>query len=104
MARTPEGVVKDAVTKILREFEAYYFFPVTSGYGHSGVPDIIVCYKGYFVAIECKAKGGKTTALQQQQIEKIRISGGAALVIDPSTLEYVRNTLETIEALHKYRI
>ena len=103
MARTPEGVVKDAVTKILREFEAYYFFPVTSGYGHSGVPDIIACYRGYFIAIECKAKGGKTTALQQQQIEKIREAGGAALIIVPSTLEYVRNTLETIETLHKFR-
>lgn len=103
MARTPEGKVKDAVTKILREFDAYYFFPVTGGFGHSGVPDIIVCYKGFFVAIECKAGVGKPTALQNQQIEKIRNAGGAAIVVNEGTLGYVQHTLETIETLHKFR-
>jgi Holliday junction resolvase len=103
MARTPEGLVKDAVTKVLREFEAYYFFPVTGGFGRSGVPDIIACYKGYFIAIECKAGVGKPTALQEQQIAKIRNAGGAAIVVNENTLSFVQNTLETIETLHKFR-
>lgn len=103
MARTPEGKVKDAVTKVLREFEAYYFFPVTSGFGHSGVPDIIACYKGYFVAIECKAGKGKPTALQEQQLAKIRNAGGAAIVINEETIGFVKHTLETVETLHKMR-
>jgi Holliday junction resolvase len=103
MARTPEGLVKDAVTKVLREFEAYYFFPVTGGFGRSGVPDIIACYKGYFIAIECKAGVGKPTALQEQQLAKIRKAGGAAIVVNENTLSFVQNTLETIETLHKFR-
>ena len=55
MAQTPEGKVKDAVKKILKSLNIYYFMPATGGYGRSGVPDIVCCVKGLFVAIECKA-------------------------------------------------
>jgi Holliday junction resolvase len=103
MARTFEGKVKDAVTKILREFDAYYFFPVTGGFGHSGVPDIVACYRGYFIAIECKAGKGKTTALQDQQIEKIRTAGGVAIIVNEDEVAMVKLTLETVESLHKLR-
>ena len=55
MATTPESKVKDKIVKILKKHSVYYFFPATHGYGRSGVPDIICCYRGQFVAIECKA-------------------------------------------------
>ena len=41
-------------------------------YGTAGIPDIIVCYKGKFVGLECKAKGRKPTVLQQITINKIK--------------------------------
>ena len=37
---TPEAKVKKKVTEILKQFGAYYFYPVTGGYGMSGIPDI----------------------------------------------------------------
>ena len=46
MAMTPEAKVKKVVVKHLKQMEAYYFFPATGGYGKSGVPDIVGCYKG----------------------------------------------------------
>ena len=52
---TPEAKVKKVVVKQLRNLGAYYFYPVTGGYGRSGVPDIVGCYKGKFFGIECKA-------------------------------------------------
>ena len=55
MAMTPEAKVKKVVVKQLKELGAYYFFPATGGYGKSGVPDIVGCYKGMFFGIECKA-------------------------------------------------
>jgi Holliday junction resolvase len=64
MARTPEGKVKDAVVKVLKDEGVYYFFPMTHGMGRSGVPDIIACVDGRFVGIECKADGGRPTELQ----------------------------------------
>ena len=51
MADTPEKKVKKKVTDILKSVGAYYFYPVTGGFGMSGVPDIICCYKGRFIAI-----------------------------------------------------
>ena len=57
---TPEKKVKNAVVKRLKEMTGvYYFYPVTSGYGRSGVPDIVGCYKGKFFGIECKAGKNK---------------------------------------------
>ena len=55
MALTPEKKVKNKVVKLLKEYAAYYFFPATYGFGRSGVPDIIVCYRGHFIGVECKA-------------------------------------------------
>ena len=90
MAKTPEKVVKDAVTKVLKSEDAYYFFPATHGYGRSGVPDIIACVNGRFLAIECKAGGNKPTALQTREIENIRIAGGVAVVASEENWDEVR--------------
>ena len=91
--RTPEGRVKDKVTKLLKSHNVYYFFPVTGGYGVSGIPDIVCCHNGRFIAIECKAGENKTTALQDRQLELIRQSGGIALVINEENVHEVENII-----------
>ena len=80
MATTPEGKVKRVVTKQLREMGAYYFFPATGGYGRSGVPDIVGCYKGSFFGIECKAGKNTPTALQEKNLRDIEYAGGFQIV------------------------
>lgn len=79
---TPEAKVKASVVKILKDYGVYYFFPATHGFGRSGVPDIICCFMGEFIAIECKAGAGKPTALQEREICRIRRAGGVAFVIN----------------------
>ena len=81
---TPEAKVKARVVKLLKEHNIYYFFPATHGFGRSGVPDIICCYWGYFLAIECKAGGNKPTALQLREMERIEKANGTAMVVDDS--------------------
>jgi len=83
---TPESKVKAQVVKLLKENDIYYFFPATHGYGRSGVPDIVCCYNSQFLAIECKAGKGKTTALQEKEIKKIRDAGGHAFVINETNI------------------
>lgn len=90
---TPEGKVKARVKKILAELGAYYTMPVTGGYGNSGVPDFVVCMEGRFYAIECKANGGKPTALQLKNHDDIRKAGGVALVIDETNVDNLRKEL-----------
>lgn len=81
MAQTPEGKVKKRVTKILDAAGVYYFFPVTGGYGRSGVADIVCCWRGKFIAIECKAGAGKLTLLQERELKRVREAGGRTFAI-----------------------
>lgn len=90
MAATPEKKVKDKIVTVLKDEGVYYFFPATHGYGRSGVPDIIACVNGHFLAIECKAGGGKLTALQVREIETIRRCGGVAVVANEENWDMVR--------------
>jgi Holliday junction resolvase len=90
MAQTPEKRVKTKVEAVLKNEGAYYFFPATHGYGRSGVPDIIACVNGRFLAIECKAGGNRPTALQVREIENIRLAGGMAVVANEENWDEVR--------------
>jgi len=94
MALTPEKKVKNAVAKILDEYGAYYFYPATGGFGRSGVPDIIVCFKGHFIGIECKAKKNTPTALQLRELQKITIAGGDTVVVNEDNIDVVRSILD----------
>lgn len=96
MADTPEVKVKKKVVVQLKELGAYFFYPVTGGYGGSGVPDIVGCYKGKFFAIECKAGKNKPTALQQKNIDSIIAQGGAALVVNEENMAGVKAWLITL--------
>lgn len=83
---TPEGKVKKFVTATLRDNGVYYFFPVTGGFGTSGIPDIIGCYRGMFFGLECKAGDNKPTALQENQMRTIRTAGGSTLVVNEENM------------------
>jgi pantoate kinase len=78
---TPEGRVKKRVKEILNELGAYYTMPIGTGFSSSGAPDFIICIAGLFYGIECKANGGKPTALQLKHHDDIRKAGGIAVVI-----------------------
>ncbi len=93
MAQTPEGKVKAAVRKVLDANGAYYFMPPGMGLGRSGIPDIIACVDGGFLAIECKAGKGKTTALQEREIAAIINSGGRAIVVNENNINEVQENI-----------
>lgn len=97
MARTPEGKVKDKVVAILKEHGAYYFFPATGGYGRSGVPDIVCCFHGRFIAFECKAGKNTVTALQRREMAAIEAVGGITYVITENTIQLVSGVLKLLK-------
>jgi Holliday junction resolvase len=84
---TPESKVKKQVKKILDDLGAYHFSPMMDGYGRSGVPDIIACYKGKFIGIECKSGDNKPTLLQLRNIEDIKRNQGLAIVVNEGNIE-----------------
>ena len=84
MGMTPEGKVKKKVKEYLVSIGAWYYMPVSNGMGRSGCPDILVCYKGRFMAFETKAPGKlkNTTPNQDREIAGINAAEGLAIVVD----------------------
>jgi Holliday junction resolvase len=94
---TPESKVKKQVKKILDDLGAYHFSPMMDGYGRSGVPDIIACYKGKFIGIECKAGDNKPTLLQLRNIEDIKRNQGLAIVVNEGNIESLLALVKEIQ-------
>ena len=111
---TPEAKVKASVVKLLKKHEVYYFFPATHGFGRSGVPDIICCFDGKFLALEIKAGNNKPTALQEREMQRICEAGGNAYLINEEEVDKLdewitlcrrnkENTHRVIKNLNKLR-
>jgi hypothetical protein len=93
MADTPEAKVKRKVKEELASIGAYFVLPVTGGFGNSGVPDILCCFKGRFIGIECKANGGKVTRLQQGHLDEIEKHGGLSFVVDEHNMKILKQLI-----------
>jgi len=98
MAATPEKLVKNKIKVILQDGGVYYAMPIGSGYGNAGVPDFLACVNGRFLAVEAKAGKGKTTALQDAHLEKIKAAGGVSMVVNELNLDQLK---ETIKCMNK---
>ena len=94
---TPEKKVKNKVKSILDKIGAYHCMPATGGYGANGVPDIIACYKGLFIGIECKANGGKATALQLKHLSLIKQAKGFSIIIDEHNIDVLESVLNHLQ-------
>jgi len=101
MALTPEAKVKRDVAKMLDKHGVYYFFPPANGYGRQGIPDIICCIHGHFLAIECKAGKGTTTVLQDREIAKIVQNSGTAMVVNENNQDELQNLLNKLEGIYE---
>jgi hypothetical protein len=97
MASTPESKVKAKIKAILKEHGVYYAMPIGTGYGNAGVPDFLCCIKGRFVAIEAKANGGKTTALQDKNLRDIGLAGGITFVLNEDNVEALSGYINLIK-------
>ena len=102
MASTPEAKVKKQIRKILDTTRCYYAMPIGTGFGNSGVPDFLVCHNGVFIGIEAKAGRGKTTALQENNLERIRAAGGRTAVINEANIEHLPAMLATFKELGEW--
>ena len=89
-----ESKIQAKIIKYLKD-KAYVIKTISTN--KSGVPDLICCHKGIFIAFEVKASGKEKTVseLQQHHIQEIIKNGGLAFVI--SSLEEVENIIRGIK-------
>nr|DAQ52204.1 MAG TPA: Nuclease [Caudoviricetes sp.] len=52
-----------------------------------GVSDLLVCYKGYFIALELKVGNYQPDPLQISYLQKVRYAGGFGLILHDALQE-----------------
>ena len=92
-----EKDVKKEIKKILHARGIYEFSAMMNGFGRAGVPDIIACHKGRFIAIEAKFGKNKTTMAQDEELRLIKVSGGISMVINENNLQDLINVLDQLQ-------
>lgn len=85
-----ENEIKD----FLKSLPKTWFFKYWAGpMSKAGVPDIIACVAGTFVAIEVKAPNGKPSELQKRNIRIINECGGLGYILYPKDFESFKNDM-----------
>ena len=96
MAKEKDFQIK--VEKFLTD-KGIYFVKYWGGgnFTRSGVPDLLCCINGRFVGVELKTDDGKVAELQQYNIDKIKKSGGVALVLRPSDFKEFKSMVDKLQ-------
>lgn len=84
------------ISEYLKTVSGLFFWKEHGGmYGTAGIPDLIICYKGRFIGLECKVGKNKPTLLQEVTIKQIIAAGGYAVVV--RTVDDVRQIIRAFE-------
>ena len=94
---TKEGVVKAQIKKILEAESVYYFMPSANGYGHSAIPDFVLCVNGLFVGIEAKKENGQPTEIQQREARRIQNSGGRCICVNAVNVNTLKDYIRSLK-------
>ena len=77
-----ETAFKARVMRDLRTLHPIYLLK-TQEVSHRGVPDILACVRGMFLALELKRDGEQPDSLQHKTLEDIGHAGGLAMWTAP---------------------
>lgn len=90
-----EQAIVNQIKAYLQQVDGLFFWKEHGGqYGTAGIPDIIVCYKGKFIAFECKRPGGRPTLLQKITMNKIEKAKGIVKIV--TSVEEVKKIIENL--------
>lgn len=78
---------ENKIKRYLKDHDCWYVKYFANRMTKSGVPDILACVNGYFIAIEVKASNGHPSDLQIWNRDQIRKSGGIAIILYPEQWE-----------------
>lgn len=75
-----ESTLVNKIQKYCKDNNIYCVKIWGGGYQSAGIPDLLLCLDGKFVALETKVGKNKTSALQKWHLEQIEKSGGKTSV------------------------
>lgn len=87
---------ENKIKKFLESKGCYFVKQFGCAFTKAGIPDLLCCVNGKFVAIEVKAENGTTSYLQDHNIAKIKEAGGIAVVVKPSDFNNLKKLIEEL--------
>jgi len=89
-----EKNIENQIKTYLKQKGAYVVKYFGTTYTQAGTPDLLICYKGKFIALEVKNETNKTSSLQDIHLQQIKKAGGISAVV--RSLEEVKLIIDTI--------
>ena len=77
---TPEGELKKRIREYLESRGAFWSNVSGGAYSKPGDPDIVACYRRFYIAIEAKSDAGRQSNVQKQREAEIRRTGGIYMI------------------------
>jgi len=90
-----ESQIQAAILNYLRSLGWWCWAVKAAVCNERGVPDVLCCCRGRFVAFEIKTQKGRLSGPQKIQIQRIHRAGGRAVTV--RSVEDVRAILETLD-------
>ena len=66
------------------------------GFMKAGIPDLLICINGKFMALELKREGGVVSPLQERNIRLINEAGGIGIILFPDDFDEFKKYAATI--------
>lgn len=92
-----EKKFENRIKEFLKSQNCYYVKYFGCGFTKAGVPDLLCCVNGRFVAIEVKAEKGRVAPLQTYNIEQIKKANGIAIVLYPKDFENFKELIKELK-------
>lgn len=83
-----QGIYAAGTPKNKMEAVNGWFFKVWGGgYQKAGIPDLLICVNGFFIAVELKAQNGTASELQKLNTSRINAARGIGIILYPDGFE-----------------
>lgn len=88
---------ENRLKKFLEDEGCWFIKHFANAYTKSGIPDVLCCCNGHFVAIEVKAPNGKPSELQKRNIREINDGNGFGLILYPDQFDTFKEMIQALK-------
>lgn len=92
-----EKIFETKIKRFLKDEGCWVVKYFANAYTPSGIPDLLCCVNGQFVAVEVKAQNGKPSLLQHFNCDEIIDAGGCAFILYPSGFEKFKENIHRLK-------
>jgi len=93
---------ENRLKKFLEDEGCWFVKFFANAYTKSGIPDLLVCCNGSFVAVEVKAPNGKPSELQKMNIKNIIEQGGWGVILYPDQFDDFKKIIHCLKKRNEF--